>query len=254
MTRKNERRCVELTWDVGWWGYQDLNLGPLPYQGVGVPARTAIFAVVSWAYGRTARFSYLAVSCAYTRGPWRSRAVVGPALGPGARSLAVMAPSVRIARPGDGAGIARVWLDASAYYAELDPGHFKVPDAHGLAELTDDQLGVSDERALSLVAEVDGRLVGWLSARLELPHQNADRQFVREHDWTRLLVDALIVERQQWRRGIGTMLLEAAESWGRAHDAQVVRLDTYAQGPVSVPFYEQHMGYQRRSIAFQKQL
>jgi GNAT superfamily N-acetyltransferase len=130
-----------------------------------------------------------------------------------------MAPSVRIARPGDGAGIARVWLDSSAYYAE-----------------------------------VDGRLVGWLSARLEFPDHNADRQFVREHDWTRLLVDALIVERQQWRRGIGTMLLEAAESWGRAHGAQVVRLDTYAQGPVSVPFYEQHMGYQRRSIVFQKQL
>ena len=70
------------------------------------------FTVVSWAYGCTARVSCLAVSCAYTRGPWRSRAVVGPALGPGARSLAVMAPSVRIGRPGDGAGIARVWLDA----------------------------------------------------------------------------------------------------------------------------------------------
>jgi len=125
-----------------------------------------------------------------------------------------MAPSVRIARPGDGAGIARVWLDTSAYYAELDPGHFKVPDAHDLAELTDDQIGVSDDRTLSLVAEVDGRLVGWLSARLELPHHNASRQFVREHGWTRLLVDALIVEREQWRRGIGTMLLEAAESWG----------------------------------------
>ena len=118
-----------------------------------------------------------------------------------AYSLAVMAPSVRIARPGDGAGIARVWLDASAYYAELDPGHFKVPDAHGLLELTDGQLGMPDERAVSLVAEVDDRLVGWLSARLELPHQHAARQFVREHDWTRLLVDALIVERQQWRRG-----------------------------------------------------
>jgi GNAT superfamily N-acetyltransferase len=191
---------------------------------------------------------------AYTRGPWRPMAVAGPAPGPGARSLAVMAPSVRIARPGDGAGIARVWLDTSAYYAELDPGHFKVPDAHGLAELTDGQLGMPDERALSLVAEVDGRLVGWLSARLELPHHHAARQFVREHDWTRLLVDALIVERDQWRRGIGTTLLEAAESWGRAHGAQVARLDTYAQGPVSVPFYEQHMGYQRRSIVFQKQL
>jgi GNAT superfamily N-acetyltransferase len=165
-----------------------------------------------------------------------------------------MAPSVRTARPGDGAGIARLWLDASAYYAELDPGHFKVPAAHGLAEATDGQLGVYGDRALSLVAEVGDRLVGWLSARLELPHHNADRQFVREHGWTRLLVDALIVERQQWRRGIGTMLLEAAEAWGRAHGAQVARLDTYAQGPVSVPFYEQHMGYQRRSITFQKQL
>jgi len=30
-----------LTWVFAGWGYQDLNLGPLPYQGVGVPARTA---------------------------------------------------------------------------------------------------------------------------------------------------------------------------------------------------------------------
>lgn len=97
-------------------------------------------------------------------------------------------------------------------------------------------------------------MVGWLSARLEPPSEDAARQFVREHDWTRLMVDALIVERQQWRRGAGTMLLKSAESWGRAHGAQVVRLDTYAQGPVAVPFYEQHMGYQRRSIVFQKRL
>jgi GNAT superfamily N-acetyltransferase len=102
---------------------------------------------------------------------------------------------------------------------------------------------VPDERTLSLIAEVDGRLVGWLSARLELPHHNAGRQFVREHGWTRLLVDALIVEREQWRRGIGTMLLEAAEFWGRAHGAQVARLDTYAQGPEPDP--QPHPLYRR---------
>jgi hypothetical protein len=28
----------------------------------------------------------------------------------------------------------------------------------------------------------------------------------------------------------------------------------YVHGPVAVPFYEQHMGYQRRSIYFAKQL
>lgn len=29
--------------------------------------------------------------------------------------------------------------------------------------------------------------------------------------------------------------------------ARIVRLDTYAHSPVSVPFYEQRMGYQRRA-------
>jgi hypothetical protein len=34
----------------------------------------------------------------------------------------------------------------------------------------------------------------------------------------------------------------------------MVRLDTYVHSPVSVPFYERHMGYQRRSIHFAKEL
>jgi hypothetical protein len=40
------------------------------------------FAALSWAYATNVRFSYLAMSCAYARGPRRSRAVVGPSLGP----------------------------------------------------------------------------------------------------------------------------------------------------------------------------
>jgi hypothetical protein len=84
---------------------------------------------------------------------------------------------IRPAKPGDGQGMARVWLSAGAYYADLDPAHFQLPSAEGLAE-----------------------------------------------------------------------------SWGRHLGARVVRLDTYADGPVAVPFYERHMGYQRRSILFQKPL
>lgn len=57
-----------------------------------------------------------------------------------------------------------------------------------------------------------------------------------------------------WRQGIGTALLEAVESWGRDRGAAVVRLYTFPGSPVSVPFYERHMGYQRRSILFQKPL
>jgi GNAT superfamily N-acetyltransferase len=165
-----------------------------------------------------------------------------------------MAVAVRIARPGDGAAIVRVWLDTAAYHTELDPEHFKMPVTADFAERTDEVFGRSGDDVLNLVAEMDGRVIGWLSARVAPRDQNAAAQFVREHDWTRLIVDALIVDRQQWRQGAGAKLLESAEAWGRAQGAQVVRLDTWAGSPVSVPFYEQHMGYQRRSIVFQKRL
>ena len=45
-----------------------------------------------------------------------------------------------------------------------------------------------------------------------------------------------------------------ASAWGRDRQARIVRLDTYAHSPVSVPFYEERMGYQRRAIVFQKHL
>jgi hypothetical protein len=47
---------------------------------------------VSWAYARSARFSYLVVSCAYTRTPRRSRADVGPTLGPGTQLWVLGSP------------------------------------------------------------------------------------------------------------------------------------------------------------------
>jgi hypothetical protein len=41
---------------------------------------------------------------------------------------------VRPERPGDGEGLARVWLDNARYHAELAPDLFRVPDEDGLAE------------------------------------------------------------------------------------------------------------------------
>jgi GNAT superfamily N-acetyltransferase len=165
-----------------------------------------------------------------------------------------MAIAVRPARPGDGAALSRVWLSTAAYYADLDPEHFQVPHAEGLAENWDNGFARHDDDSLSLVAELDGQVIGWLWARIEPPRPNASAQMVREHGWTRLEVFSLFVDRDHWRGGVGTALLEAAEAWGRAQGARVARLDTYADSPVSVPFYEEHMGYQRRSIVFQKAL
>ncbi|HZC41829.1 MAG TPA: GNAT family N-acetyltransferase [Streptosporangiaceae bacterium] len=165
-----------------------------------------------------------------------------------------MSVTVRPARPGDGAGMTRAWLSAAEYYTGLDSGLFRVPAAEGQAEDFEDWLRQGRDGALLLAAELGGRVVGWLSARIEPPHPAAASQLVRELGWTRLAIDALVVDRAAWRHGAGTALLTAAEAWGREHGAEVARLDTYAGSPVSVPFYENRMGYQRRAIVFQKRL
>ena len=165
-----------------------------------------------------------------------------------------MTISVRDAGPGDGSAMARVWLSAAAYYASLDPAHFRVPSATGLAGLFENAMGRDGGDVLQLVAELDGRVVGWLSARVQRPDEGAAVELAREHGWTRLMVEVLIVDGGQWRRGAGTALLERAEAWGRDKGAEIVRLGTYAHSPVAVGFYEQHMGYTRRAIIFQKRL
>jgi GNAT superfamily N-acetyltransferase len=121
-----------------------------------------------------------------------------------------MSVIVRPARLGDGAAIAEVWLGAAAYYADLDPAHFQVPRAVGLADGWEEQLGQDNGNRLRLVAEADGRVIGWLAAHIEPPAENAAVQLTREHYWTRLAVDALVVGRGHWRQGAGTRLLEAA--------------------------------------------
>jgi GNAT superfamily N-acetyltransferase len=163
-----------------------------------------------------------------------------------------MTVNVRPAAPGDGAAIAQAWLNAGTYHAELDPEHFQVPTVDG--EGWDRQRDEFDPGALDLVAELDGQVIGWLHAHTEPPVANPAAQFVRELALIRLLVDAVVVHRAHWRHGAGAALLAGAEAWGREQGARVARLDTYARSPVSVPFYESGMGYERRSIIFQKEL
>jgi hypothetical protein len=44
------------------------------------------------------------------------------------------------------------------------------------------------------------------------------------------------------------------EAWGQSQGATVSTLDTYIHSPVSVPFYANRMGYERRSTHFVKWL
>ncbi len=162
---------------------------------------------------------------------------------------------VRVSHAGDGTGMALIWLDSAMYHAQLNPWRFRVPDSVGLAESFEERAAMprADDR-LDLVAELDGELVGLIFARLEEPMATASRQMVRDVTVRRVIVNALNVRSAFWRLGFGRRLLRSAEAWGRDRGAQLVVLDTYAHSPVSVPFYESGMGYQRKSIVFSKSL
>jgi GNAT superfamily N-acetyltransferase len=56
------------------------------------------------------------------------------------------------------------------------------------------------------------------------------------------------------RQGVATKIVQAAEEWGRERSAVVALCDTFIDSPVSVPFWERRMGYERRAIIFRKRL
>jgi GNAT superfamily N-acetyltransferase len=167
----------------------------------------------------------------------------------------VAEPVIRPARPGDGAGLTSVWVDLCEYYTGLNPDLFQIPSADGLPESFERDLAVSRAENISwLVAEVDGGIVGWIYAHVLAPLPDARWQLLRELGKPRLVIEALGVRRAFWRRGIGARLVRAVEGWALTRGAELVSVDTYIDSPVSVVFYENTMGYERRSLRFQRDL
>ena len=167
-----------------------------------------------------------------------------------------MRMTIRDVRPGDGDGCARAWTDAGRYYAALVPEVIRVPEEDGLAEWFEAAVGAgrtADE--LWRVADVPPHgVAGVVEAAIARPAPDAHRQLQRDLSRTRLVVNLLVVAEDYRRRGVGTALMEAAEEWGRSRGAVVAVTDTNLSSPLSVPFYEQRMGFQRQAIVLRKPL
>ena len=139
--------------------------------------------------------------------------------------------SVRDALPADAEGLARVHADVARYYDERGPHYF-------------------DEGELRLVAEVQGEVVGALAARLLEPVA-ADGHGEAE---TRLRIDYLATAAERRRAGIGTRLVEAAESWGRGVGATIAETTAFRGSALSIPFWEDRMGYEELPMTLVKRL
>jgi GNAT superfamily N-acetyltransferase len=163
--------------------------------------------------------------------------------------------TIREARDDDAAGIARLGQENSAYHAELAPEHFRLPDEEGLVEfIENDREWREAPDTLALVAEDDGVVAGYLEASLQRPDETARHQGQRDLSEIRLFINFVGTADAYKRQGVATKLVQAAEQWGREREAVVALCDTFIDSPLSVPFWEQRMGYQRRAIIFRKRL
>jgi GNAT superfamily N-acetyltransferase len=79
-------------------------------------------------------------------------------------------------------------------------------------------------------------------------------QAQRDLSQIRLLINYVGTADEHKRQGVATKLVQAAEEWGRERGAVVALCDTFIHSPMSVPFWEQRMAYERRAIIFRKRL
>ena len=138
-------------------------------------------------------------------------------------------------------------------YARLAPELFVEGDRDGFADWIVEEWDDGDE-TIALVAEIDGEVAGYLEATIQHPEGWSRFFGSRDLRSRRLFVNAVLTAEAYRRRGVATRLVEAAESWGRERGATVALLDTYVDSPLSVPFWEKRMGYERRTIVFRKKL
>jgi GNAT superfamily N-acetyltransferase len=162
--------------------------------------------------------------------------------------------NIREGLPGDGAALARIHRENSAYYTGLAPDLFQLPKEGGLVEFLEPVPEDNSETSLLLVAEIEGEIAGFLYAELLAADESAVFQSPAELIELRLFINAVGTLRSHWRRGIATALVEAAEAWGRERGATVALCDTWPESPVSLPFWERRMGYEQRSVRMRKRL
>jgi GNAT superfamily N-acetyltransferase len=129
-----------------------------------------------------------------------------------------------------------------------------MPDDDGLVEFAEPGPNDNSSTSLFIVAEVDDEIVGHLYAQVIAPEGSDRFESISDLRETRLFIQALSVLQSHWRQGVATALVAAAEAWGRDRGATVALCDTWIGSPVSLPFWEERMKYEGRSLRLRKRL
>jgi ribosomal protein S18 acetylase RimI-like enzyme len=157
--------------------------------------------------------------------------------------------TIRPALPGDAEGIARTFLESAEYHAGLDPERYSIPDASAIAtRYREGRAHPPDATAVTLVAERDGGIGGFVDVRLERSPDPMHRDILYCH------IVEIAVSAGHQRRGIGKELLEAAEAWGRRQGATFASLEYLAGNTRAARLYQDRMGYRVGALTAVKRL
>lgn len=157
-------------------------------------------------------------------------------------------PAIRQAViPADADGLARVYVSSAAHHARLDPGFYRVPTMDAVAERY--RSGPAGPRPDLLVAELDGRIVGMaVLAELTPPGPASMIAPVRTAS-----VEVAVLDGHRGR-GVGSLLMHAAEHAARTREVRRVMLDAASANDEALRFYRARLGYRDQGVLLRKDL
>jgi GNAT superfamily N-acetyltransferase len=160
-----------------------------------------------------------------------------------ARPVAI---TIRPAFSGDADGIARTYLESAEYHASLDPERYSPPTVETILARYREPPAAGG--GITLVADLEGEIVGFVDAGLDRSHDLMHRDIVYCH------IAEIAVSSRHQNQGIGVRLLQAAEDWGHRQGAEFASLEYHAANIRAGSFYQQRMGYRPASITAIKRL
>lgn len=156
---------------------------------------------------------------------------------------------IRPATPNDAEAITAVYFESAELHAQIDPLRNHVPDRAGIVERyrAGEQHPPGCLDCITLLAERDGEVLGFLDARLDLPFDPMYRPL------TYCFIADVAVAAAHRDRGIGHQLMQAAEEWAASKGAGLVVLEYHTGNTRAASFYER-LGYRGASVVAVKPL
>ena len=157
--------------------------------------------------------------------------------------------TIRPALSRDAEGIARAYFESAKYHAAMDPERYSVPALETiLARYREGQQhSTVGGQGITVVAEFDGEVVGFIDAGLDQSPDLMHREITYCH------VAEIAVSLRHQNQGIGGLLLQAAEDWGREKGAEFASLEFHNENRSAGLFYQKR-GYRPASITAIKPL